>query len=384
VLLPENDGLGKESRTRMDPPVSFTRKVLIATAIPVVAVLVLWFLSRTAQIVLLFFVGVLLALVLRAGADLFARYLRLPGGWSLAAFVLLIVAVFGLFGRLLAPTIAEQLDQLGERLPQAIERLEEQARQFPLARRVLDQLPRTVETVQEQTDVVAGVQSLFSVTAAVLTGLAVFLAVGIYLAANPALYTEILVRLFPIHRRDRIREVLDRLAHVLRMWLLGRAVGMVFVGVLTATGLFLLDVPLALALGLIAGLLDFIPNIGPLLAAVPAIVIAFTESPTLALYVVALYFVIQSLEAYLIEPLIEQKVVRIAPALNIIAQILLAMMFGFLGLLLATPLVVMLMVLVQELYIRDLLESGRSNPKVMEGSRTAIAQERNSHARPQS
>lgn len=142
------------------------------------------------------------------------------------------------------------------------------------------------------------------------------------------------------------------------MWLLGRALGMTFVGMLTAIGLFMLDVPLAL--GLIAGLLDFIPNIGPLLAAAPALLIALMESPSLALYVAALYLAVQALEGYLIVPLIEQKVVRVAPALNVIGQILLAVMFGFLGLLLATPLIVMLMVLVQELYIKDVLEAGRT------------------------
>lgn len=347
----------------MDPlPVSFTRKVLIATAISLAVVLGVWFLFHTAQIILLFYVGVLFALVLHAGAGLLGRYLRIPGVWSLVTFVLLLVAVFWLFGRLLAPPVADQLDQLSEQLPQAVERLEERARQYPLVRRALDQLPGAVETVQ-QTDWLAGVRGLFSVTAAILTGVAVFLAVGIYLAADPAAYTQVLVRLFPVARRKRIVEVLDRLGHVLRMWLLGRALGMIFVGMLTAIGLFALDMPLALALGLIAGLLDFIPNIGPLLAAVPALLIALMDGPTLALYVAVLYLAIQALEGYLIVPLIEQKVVRIAPALNVIGQILLTVMFGFLGLLLATPLVVMLMVLVQELYIKDVLESGRSSPK---------------------
>lgn len=144
----------------MDPPMSYTRKVLVATAIPLSVALGVWLLFHTAHIVLLFYLGVLLA------------------------FLLFLVAVFWLFGRLLAPPVADQLNQLGEQLPQAVERLEERARPYPLIRRALEQLPGAVETVQ-QTDWLAGVRGLFSVTATVLTGVAVFLAVGIYLAADP-------------------------------------------------------------------------------------------------------------------------------------------------------------------------------------------------------
>jgi predicted PurR-regulated permease PerM len=135
------------------------------------------------------------------------------------------------------------------------------------------------------------------------------------------------------------------------MWLLGRIWASLFVGVLTVIGLLLLDMPLAFTLGLLV--LNFIPNIGPILSGVPAVLLALLKSPTLAIYVIVLYVVIQSVESYLVTPLIQRRVVSLPPALTLTAQLLLA---GFLGLFLATPLTVVAMVLIEELYIKDVLE----------------------------
>lgn len=138
------------------------------------------------------------------------------------------------------------------------------------------------------------------------------------------------------------------------MWLLGRIWASLFVGVLTVIGLLLLDMPLAFTLGLLV--LNFIPNIGPILSGVPAVLLALLKSPTLAIYVIVLYVVIQSVESYLVTPLIQRRVVSLPPALTLTAQLLLASLLGFLGLFLATPLTVVAMVLIEELYIKDVLE----------------------------
>jgi predicted PurR-regulated permease PerM len=178
---------------------------------------------------------------------------------------------------------------------------------------------------------------------------------GIYMAVCPSLYIDNAVRLFPIPRRRRIREVFAALGVALRWWLVGRAASMAVVGVLTALGLWIAGVPVPLALALIAALLAFVPFLGPVLGAIPAMLVALVESPAQMLYVIFVFTVVQLLESYFITPLIQQRAVSMAPALLITVQIVMAMLFGAMGVLLATPLAVVFIVLVQMLYITDVL-----------------------------
>ena len=127
------------------------------------------------------------------------------------------------------------------------------------------------------------------------------------------------------------------------------------VGMLTALGLWILGVPAPLSLGFVAGVLSFIPNFGPLLSLVPAVIVALPNGPQMVLYVILLYAGIQLVESYFITPLIQHRAVRLPPALILLAQILMGVLFGFLGLLLATPLTAVLLVLIKRLYIEDVL-----------------------------
>lgn len=178
---------------------------------------------------------------------------------------------------------------------------------------------------------------------------------GVYFAFSPNLYYEGAINLFPPNNQSRVREVLDTLGFNLRRWIVGRIIVMAINGGLTALGLWFLGVPLALPLGIITGFFNFIPNIGPFLAAIPAVLIAFTQSPTQALYTAILFFIIQNLEGFVLSPLVQQKAVELPPVLIIAAQLLLGILFGFIGVLLAVPVVAVVFVLVRMLYIEDLL-----------------------------
>jgi len=142
----------------------------------------------------------------------------------------------------------------------------------------------------------------------------------------------------------------------------GRAILMVVNGVFTALGLWLLGIPLALTLGTIAGLLNFVPNIGPIIAGVPAVLIAWTLGPVPALYVLLLYIFLQSLDGYVLTPLIQQRTVALAPALTITAQLLFGALAGTMGLLLATPLTAGTLVLIRKLYLEDVLDEEHGTP----------------------
>jgi predicted PurR-regulated permease PerM len=203
--------------------------------------------------------------------------------------------------------------------------------------------------------VLAKVTDVFSTSLGLLTDVVIGFFIGLFLAAQPQVYLTGLLRLLPREKRARAREVLHAIAYTLKWWLIGQFTSMSIVGFLFALGLWLLHVPLALTLGLLAMLLAFIPYIGPLLAAVPAVLFALTQSPTRALYVLVLYTAIQLIESYVLTPLIQRQAVLLPPVLTILAQVLLGVFVGGFGLMLATPLVATVLVLVKMLYIEDIL-----------------------------
>jgi predicted PurR-regulated permease PerM len=196
---------------------------------------------------------------------------------------------------------------------------------------------------------------LASTTLGTVVNAVIVIIIGLYLASQPDLYSRGIKHLLPFRHRERAGEVLREIDESLRRWLIGRFAVMTLNGALTALGLWLLGVPLAVTLGLLMGLLNFVPNFGPWIAAVPALLIAFLQSPRQALYVGLLYLVIQALDAYVLTPLVDRKSVELPPVLTITAQVLLGLVFGFIGLLLASPLAAAAMILVKMLYVEDVI-----------------------------
>ena len=171
-----------------------------------------------------------------------------------------------------------------------------------------------------------------------IANLVVILFVGLYLALDPQRYIHGLLLLVPSNQRGQAKDLLYSIAATLRRWTLGRMLLMLANAILTSTGLWLLDVPFALTLGLIAGLLNFVPNLGPIIASVPAILVGLLESPTQAIYVAILYLAVQAVDGYIFTPLVQQQTVNVPPAMTIAAQLLMGVLLGAWGLLLATPL----------------------------------------------
>jgi predicted PurR-regulated permease PerM len=138
---------------------------------------------------------------------------------------------------------------------------------------------------------------------------------------------------------------------------------MAIIGVLTTAGLWILGIPLALALGIIAALFTFIPNIGPLLSAIPALLLGLMDSPQQALYIGALYVGIQTVESYMITPLIQKKTISLPPALTLSSQVLLGVIFGGLGVALATPMTAVALAATRMLYVNDALKTDADSSK---------------------
>src|SRR6185437_12528628 len=174
--------------------------------------------------------------------------------------------------------------------------------------------------------------------ASALGGAVVVLVLGLYLAADPALYDRGILKLVPKRAEQRTGEVLAHTAGQLRYWLLGKSSLMAFVGISTSIGLWFLHMPLILSLAVLAALLDFIPNVGPIISAIPALLIAFTQGPKTALEVAGLYMAVQIIESYLLAPLVFKRVVSLPPSVTLLSQVFVGSLFGLLGLILATPL----------------------------------------------
>ena len=336
---------------------TYVVKVLIAVGIELLTAAVIALLVFTFDVVLLVFAAVLLSIFLRGLAEQLGRLIKIKEVWLVLIVSLALVVVLGGAIALLAPSIADQVRFLRVELPESIDAARNYISQFGWGRAILEQLPDPKEIWN---NIVSGgfltrVGGLFSSTIGALGNVAVVILLAIYFAVEPKFYLHGFTSLFPVHSRPRVSEILSRIGETLRWWLIGKAGSMIFIGILTWIALSILGVPLALTLGLIAGLFSFIPNFGPILSAIPAVLIAFVQSPTVALYTIFIYVGVQLIESNLVTPLIERETVELSPGLVIIVQLMLAIIVGGLGLVLATPLVAVLVVIVQMVYIEGVL-----------------------------
>jgi predicted PurR-regulated permease PerM len=339
------------------PQLSYAKRVLLAAGISVLTVLILLFIYYAFDVLLLFFAAVLLAIFLRGLADLLGRFIRIGDTWRVLLVSVLLIALLGGAIALLAPSVAEQGRNLRIELPRSAQAAAEYISEFRWGQAIIAELP-SVEDIRARLDassMLSSVGGFFSSTAGAIANFFILILLAIYLASEPAFYLRGFNRLFPINRRERVQEVLTQIGSTLHWWLIGKVGSMIFIGLLTWIGLSILGVPLALTLGLITGLLSFIPNFGPILSAIPPMLLGFIESPMTAVYVLGLYVGVQLIESNLVTPLIERNTIELPPALTILFQLALALMVGGLGLVLATPLLAVIMVVIQMIYIQDIL-----------------------------
>jgi predicted PurR-regulated permease PerM len=342
------------ARRRTTTELRFARRVLITIGLSLLAVslwLTAWYAVKT---LLAIFAGVLLAIFIRGLAIRLQRWVPVSEKIALTLVAGGLAVFMGLTLWAFATLMARQTQELTKVLPASLERLQQQVSQTEWGKTLLENVGNAPEKLMPN--------QFFSKATGVFTGamdtavnLMVILFTGLYGAFDPQTYTRGMVRLFPARRRKQAADVLDAAGVTLWDWLMGRMIAMAFVGVANAVGLWALGVPLAFILGVIAGLLTFVPNFGPLIAAVPAMLVALMQSPTLALYVLVLHFVVQTIEGYFLTPLVQSRMVSMPAIVVIGSQIVFTTLLGPMGLILATPLATLAMVLLDLLYLRDTL-----------------------------
>lgn len=370
------------------------------TAVAVVALALLIWYGRL--IFIIGALGLLVGLVISFAAGFLEKH-----GWkrpiAVAVIVLAALGLVGLGAWSLGPTLREQGRALREQIPQVIQTINERLAGTPLldpsgqaagAGQPMPQQPdgtqqqqaspqergaaqnqpapamqgeqagessdegsSPADLIRENVGRILGpaVEMIFpvlSTIAEILTALVIILFVAIFFAAGPDRYRRGMLKLFPREHRDRASEVMDEVGDAMGRWMIARLIAMVVVGTVTGVTLAIIGVPSAVALGALAGVLEFVPFFGPILAAIPGVGIALLEGPDKALMALAAYVVIQQLEGALLTPLLLQNRVDVPPLLTILAVPLLTMVAGVAAVLIAEPLLALGIVLVRELWIR--------------------------------
>ncbi|HVY58044.1 MAG TPA: AI-2E family transporter [Xanthobacteraceae bacterium] len=323
----------------------FAKRAAIFVAIALVPVLV-WYLFN----VILMAVGaIILAALLQLGAEPFIRWLGMRRGWALIVSGLLVVAIIGGAGYLFGTQLAAEFQEVIQRASQAQKSLSAQLQSTEFGQTLLSHTQFGNVSISDV------LTKVFSLSTSFLEAVVVTVVTGLYLAAQPRLYREGLVELFPPRWRANAVETIDDVSSALRLWLLAQLIQMVVIGLLSTFAVWMIGLPSPLALGIIAGVTEFIPYLGPILAAIPALLVAATQGLDATLWTLAAYIIIHQTEGNLIVPLMQRRMLFIPPAVILLGIVAISFLFGPIAIVFAAPIAVILFVLTKKLYLRDTL-----------------------------
>ncbi|WP_198025155.1 AI-2E family transporter [Salinisphaera hydrothermalis] len=339
----------------------FWRRCLIVAATGMGSIALLWFVWTVGHALLLIFAAFLVAVGLGALARLVSKLTGLsrhPAVISVITAMVLLVAAAMTLGTM---NVAAQAPQLQNQVAQSIDALQGKLRHYEIATHLFDSSmgsksgSSSGSTPSLGEHLTSELSSAATVTITSVTDLFVVLIIGIYLALRPSLYYDGLLRLFPPARQHRADLIAHEATDAVRRWLSGRAISMGLVGLGSMAGLWAIGIPFPLLLGLLAGVLTFIPYLGALVSAIPALLIAGMHGVWPMLYVGALYLALHLIEGYVLAPLIQRRTASIAPAFLLSVQVLGGAIAGVLGIALATPIALVIAVTIQLSYVQDVI-----------------------------
>lgn len=336
----------------------FLRPVELASSLlPVFFLLLALYFSTkvliaSSQILLLLLASILIAILVNRLAGLLGDKTKLPQRAGVCLVLLACLLLIALIGYLVGSQMNEQFGQLIKDIPGSFAKLQEMVKGTPLGPH-LNSLTEKTSTSGALSSLFGNLSGVFSSLAGILSALFFFLAVTLYLSLYPEPYLEGTLKLFKYEeRKNQARKVLMEIGEQLWQFLLGQMLAMLMIGVGTTLGLWLLGIPSYLALGLIAGLLAFVPVIGPALAYIPALLVAFSVSMETVLYITLLYGGIELIESNFLSPLIQENMTAVPPVIMLTSQAVMGILFGLFGVALAAPMAVIGLVLTKELYLR--------------------------------
>ncbi|XWK89535.1 MAG: AI-2E family transporter [Phormidium sp.] len=334
----------------------------------IISVYILW---QINQIVLLVFAAVVLATVLNRVVGLLQRT-RMKRGIAVALTIILLLLFIVSFLALIFPPIIDQVRKLVDLLPQSLQRLR---LWFDWVQTVVPQ--QLVDNIRSLEGFTQNLQAwasrlfgnffaFFNNSLGIVLNFLLFLVVSIMFLVDPAPYRRVFVFAFPAFYRRRVDEILSECESSLVGWIKGTLFNMLVIAVISYIGLLILRVPLPLVNALLAGLLEFIPNVGPTLSVIPPVLLAFLDAPWKAVAVIILYLIIQQLESLVLVPMVMKQQVSLLPVFTILSVVVFSGFFGFLGLFLAIPLLIVVQIWLREALVKDILNQWQSKEQEKE------------------
>jgi predicted PurR-regulated permease PerM len=331
----------------------FFKRTAIVVAVVLIPVLV-WFLF---DVILIALGAILMAALLRLIAEPFRYWLRLPETAALVLSGALTITVIAATAYLFGVRIEAELQDVMGRAGSALATITTQMQHSPAGKLILAHLQGGSFSI---TDFIG---NIFSISASFIEAVVITLIAGFYLAAQPKLYRRGLDQLFPRRWRSEADETIADIGQALRLWLIGELIQMALIGMLTLAAVWLIGLSSPLALAAIAGLAEFIPYLGPIIAAIPALLVATTQGSDTLLWTLFAYTLIHQIEGNLVAPLIQRRMVFIPPALLLLAIVTMLFLFGTVAVIFAAPIAVIIVTVVKKLYVRDSL----GEPTVLPG-----------------
>lgn len=315
----------------------------------IVALLVVFILiARVAfNVLLMVLAGSLVALYFHGLGDVIQRSTNLGRRLSMLLSIGGSFIFIGLLMWFMGTKIQNQISILNDTLPNTVNNVKLRLAETPTGLKVLNYL-----SGENSEKLFNTAQRFFSTSFGVLGNVYIIALLGIFFTANPSLYKEGILKLIPSHNKLFVRNIMERVSHDLKGWLKGTVIAMILITILITIGLTIMGIPVALVLGLLTGILKLIPNFGSLAAMIPGVLLALTIGTNTAIITALIYIVSQTIVSSIITPIIQERIIKLPPALTIVSQVIMGTLSGALGIILAVPLLVIVIILVDELYVK--------------------------------
>ncbi len=344
--MPNKDSPNMEAPNK---ELTFVKKAWYTIAIFTFFVVVILIIRVSFNVLLMALAGSLIAVYFHGVGDIIERKTKLGRSSSMILSIVATLFIAGLLTWFMGTKIQGQITALSNSLPQTITTAKQKLEQTPTGQKILEYV-----SGNNSDKLFATAQQFFSTSFGVLGDLYIILFLGIFFTASPALYKNGIIKLIPSTNKPLAKKILDRSSQILKSWLKGTIISMVLITILLPIALNIMHIPVALVLGIITAILVIVPNFGSFAAMIPGVLLALTISTNTAIIVALIYIGIQTLVSNIIAPVIQKKMMSLPPALTIVGQLVMGSLAGVMGIIMAVPLLALVMILVDELYVKKI------------------------------
>ena len=328
---------------------SYIQKVWHTAAIVALLVGVILVARVAFNVLLMMLAGSLIAVYFHGFGDIIQRLTRWSRTWAMAASLIISFLVLGGLLWFMGTKIQVQIAQLSNTLPNTVSTFKAKLGETPIGQKVLESV-----SGGNSDSLMSTIQTFLGTSFGVLGDVYIILLLGVFFTASPSIYKKGILLLVPKPKKELGERIMDRISLSLKGWLKGMMVSIVLITVLISVALTIIGIPMAMVLGLITGILELVPNLGSLLAMIPGVLLAFTISTNTAIIVALVYIVSQTITANIVTPLIQKKIINLPPALTLVSQLIMGTLSGALGIILAVPLLAIIIILIDELYVQKI------------------------------